>query len=1246
MGVGTSRAIGLAGLSIAILLAFASPAFAHGDGSTGAAPGDPATSAQWFFASPWNAGVWMAAAAALGSAAFYLYFFRGRIHFKGPRPKVLPLLVLCLLGLSSTSAFVLAGSTTTPAAPSLIKSVSYQSDFALGYMTGWFIQPGTSPYGTTYLVSDAGSKVLGASANNGPGILVFYNGGEDWSNVSITATLKWINGSLFYLNFRHEMTVSTSSHYSLQFNFGAGMLQFVKMVQTGTNPPTQTLLGSSVNYALARNVWYTVGITANGGALSATVNGASVLTVTDPTPLPFGTVGVEDDEQYGAYRIGSVTVASTIPPQATWQQLGGPDGGQIQAISIDPSNTSIIYAGAVHTGVMKSDNKGDFWREVGFTNGLTGTKANIVAVAPSNSSIVYASLEDSSTGGGASRSDDRGLHWRALSQGMTGYFVETLAVDPTNPNTLYLATENLVGSMLPVGLEKSTDGGNTFTNLLTAQVQSITISQSNPNTIYVGTFNGVMRSDNGGATWRSVTPAQGQGQPFNRVVIDPQNPNAAIAHAGTVNLAGRTCGPLFRTTDGGSTWNFISGSMPVFGQTPCSAGGWGLTDVVQAPTATSTLYAIGNYANDTGVMFRSDDSSVTWRTLPGRMDADPQVVVVDPTDANTVYVGTFGDGVFRSTDGGATMTHLTTGFLGGGIYAIAVSPSNSNVIYASRSINGAGEYANGLGTLTKSVDGGVTWIDYPGPPFNVVYIAIDPATSSTMYVATSGSLGSGTGFWKSTDGGSTWVQKNQGLTYMNLTTIAINPSNTNMILVGTGHRPYGGTVGGGIFKSTDGGNTWHKVTIPNLAVDSIVINPSSTNIIYAATMGGGVYKSTDSGETWSQSNSGIGNNDVYALAINPQQPDTLYAGVNPFYADPTGPETNLALFKTTNGGAGWKNVLLDTDVEWIMLDPANPNAVYEGNHGGYISWSLDGGSTWSYGTDMIRKIGGHAYMWGSAVDPGVDALLVGTCGRGIFINHLASGETTTPIWLKLQYNGAPYNAIFASNSSLPDFRFNTASGSLTFTISGLAGTKAVSNVTLPTTLLTGPFAVTLDGSPLAPLSTTVVPSKGVTEIVLRYGQTGNNQHLVVTGALPAITTTTTSTTSSSTTSTTTSRSTTTSSTSSTPTTSTATSSSTSTTTTPTSTASTSSSTSTTVTTSSTQSTTSITASQTSTATFSSTTTPTNTQTTTTSATQSGGGGIPEFPFQILTVALFAFLLVTAYLLASRHAIPGGRLRKP
>jgi len=1171
----------------------------------------------WYYGPP----IGIALFAALSLAIFRV---RNIPLSKGKVARLAPVLVICLLLVSAVylgrpqSLNVTAATATAPAT----ELVTYQSDFAHGYITGWFVQPGTNSLATVGIVSDSGTKVLSASAHNAPSATVFYNAGEDWQNLTVSVMFKGVNGTQFDLYFRDQMVVSTYSSYRAHIDVNAQVVSLLKSVALGSTPAVLTNLAQA-NFAFSRNVWYTISIVANGGTLQVSFNGVRIISTNDPSPITYGTIAFNSQDVYGSYRIASASVTAQVPPQSTWQQLGGPDGGQIQALDIDPANTNIVYAGAVHTGVLKSDNKGDFWREVGYSNGMTGTKANIVTVAPSNSSIVYASLEDSSTGGGAYRSDDGGLHWRALSQGLSGYFVNAISVDPTNPNVVYLATERTDFSTLPVGLEKSLDGGTTYTTLVNAQVDTIAVSRSNPRTVYIGTLDqGLLRSDDAGASWRNITPAgfvflPPYPAPFNRVVIDPQNSNIVIAHQGILNLGGRTCGPIFRSTDSGNTWSVISENVPYFGQNFCSPSG-GLTDVAQSISSPTALYCTASYPNGTGAYFRSDDSGATWRQLKGGMAAPPEVVKIDPTNPDVVYIGTFGEGIYRTVDGGATLTHVTTGLLGGGIYALAIYPGKSNIIFASRSINGFGEFSNSLGTLAKSVDGGISWSDYNGPPFNIVDIQIDQTNPSTMYAATSGSPNAkGTGLWKTTDGGANWMQKNQGLAYLNLTTIAINPSNPNVLLVGTGHRPYGGTAGGGIYKSADGGNTWHKVSIPNLEINRILINPSNPNVIYAATFGGGVYKSTDGGENWSQANAGIGNNYVYALAINPAQPDTLYAGINPFYADPSSPESNSAVFKSTDGGSSWNLVLLDRDVEWILLDPGNPQSVYEGNHGGYISWSADGGSTWTYGSEMIRRIGGHAYMWAATTDPGRRALLIGTCGRGVFINRLATAEVPTPTWLKIPFNEAYFSATFLSNSSFLDFRFSQAASSFVFTTVGAAGTRALVNVSIPTNLLAGPYSLSLDGASVAPTSTKNLPAKNLTQILVSFVLNGKSQLLIVQGSL--VTTTTTSSTTSRTTTATTQASSTSSSSS---TISASSSSSSSTTSTSTSPGSTSSATLSSLTTS----TSSVTSSQ--------PTVVTSSQTTSTAG--SSGGGIPEFPYEIFVVAALTAVIVISYLLVRRR----------
>ena len=105
-----------------------------------------------------------------------------------------------------------------------------------------------------------------------------------------------------------------------------------------------------------------------------------------------------------------------------------------------------------------------------------------------------------------------------------------------------------------------------------------------------------------------------------------------------------------------------------------------------------------------------------------------------------------------------------------------------------------------------------------------------------------------------------------------LLALAINPSTTSTL--------YTGTAGGGVFKSTDSGDSWSPAStgLPATVVSALAINPSTPSTLYAGTWGDGVFKSTDSGGSWSPANTGLLATIVSTLAINPNTPSTLYAG--------------------------------------------------------------------------------------------------------------------------------------------------------------------------------------------------------------------------------------------------------------------------------------------------------------------------------------------------------------------------------
>ena len=150
-----------------------------------------------------------------------------------------------------------------------------------------------------------------------------------------------------------------------------------------------------------------------------------------------------------------------------------------------------------------------------------------------------------------------------------------------------------------------------------------------------------------------------------------------------------------------------------------------------------------------------------------------------------------------------------------------------------------------------------------------------------------------------------------------------------------------GTAGIGLFKSTDGGNSWSQ-TYTNSAypyVAALVIDPSDPATLYALTGFSGVYKSTDGGASWFPANTGLSSAYVYTLALAPSNPATLYAG------------TDSGVYKSSNGGGNWSPVYTNpqTYVADLVIDPSNPSTLYAGANtltDGGIYKSTDGGASW------------------------------------------------------------------------------------------------------------------------------------------------------------------------------------------------------------------------------------------------------------------------------------------------------------
>ena len=561
-----------------------------------------------------------------------------------------------------------------------------------------------------------------------------------------------------------------------------------------------------------------------------------------------------------------------------WTSIG-PKGGPIRALTVDSQNPGTVYAGTSGGGVFKSTDGGRNWTAA--NSGLTALDVRILAIDPQDTTTLYAGTHNSSSG--VFRSTDGGASWSAASSGLPEFpGVLALAIDPQNPSTLYAGTQFN-------GVFKSTDWGasgtavnfglptDPYTQRLIG-VTAVVIDPQNSSTVFacVG-GNGVFKSTDGGATWNSVNsglPNNFNGASF--LAIDPQTPGTVYAATGS---------GVFKSTDGGASWSAANSGLTF---TSVNA-------LVIDPQNSSTLYAA--LAGATGEVFKSTDGGASWSAVSsGLMLTSVTALAIDPKNPGTLYAGGDG-GVFKTTDGGASWNPANTGlpivwiaaagsYLVAGVNILAIDPQNPSTLYA------------GTVGLFKSTDGGTSWTeaDYGLPvdlagPYGVGVLAIDPQNPSTLYAGTNVniSLEDLGGIFKSTDGGASWTEADYGLPpfpngfYVGARSLAVDPRNRNTVYTGL----YFLGIYGGVFKSTDGRASWTEADsgLPTgpwgvSAVDSLLIDPQNPSTVYVGVNGAGVFKTTDAGASWTAVNFGLTTLSVNVFAIDPQNTNTVYAGTN------------------------------------------------------------------------------------------------------------------------------------------------------------------------------------------------------------------------------------------------------------------------------------------------------------------------------------------------------------------------------
>lgn len=374
-------------------------------------------------------------------------------------------------------------------------------------------------------------------------------------------------------------------------------------------------------------------------------------------------------------------------------------------------------------------------------------------------------------------------------------------------------------------------------------------------------------------------------------------------------------------------------------------------------------------ANWTLIGPQPTDAGSTYVTA-GRVNA----IAIDPRSNSTVYIGAAEGGVWKTTDGGTTWLPLTDAQVSLASGAIALDPKNPDTVYVGTGEeNFAQDSYYGAGIL-KSLDGGSTWTNFLGPFLRdaIGAIAVAPDSSSLLCASTQG-------LWRSTDGAASWTQVLSGVA----TSVVFDPTDAKSVYAALGNT--NGSTKNGVYHSTDGGVTWTRFTtgtaggfLPSANVGRITLAlaASAPSTIYAQIQSSstafgsllGIYKTTDGGASWNKLTISIssqwGNQLWYdnPISVSPADPNVVYAG-------------GILVYRSLDGGVNWtapaqagpNGSYIHVDEHAFAFTP-DGSTLYIGNDGGMYRTS-DVTSLRVNWTELNNTLGITQFYPGLSISP-------------------------------------------------------------------------------------------------------------------------------------------------------------------------------------------------------------------------------------------------------------------------------------
>ncbi len=635
---------------------------------------------------------------------------------------------------------------------------------------------------------------------------------------------------------------------------------------------------------------------------------------------------------------GSLMNAFTVTQGIGVWTTGGPYGGRVSSILINPLTPATLFASTMEGGVFRSRDAGQNWEQIFYNNGFE----DILAMDSVNPNRIYTGR----SGQGLFRSDDGGDTWTAIPFPVQGAYVNRAFAHPTIAGRVY-------AGLSEGGFFESDDYGQTWitkTNGLTdTQIMAMAFHPAAASTIYAGTRNGnVFRSANDGDSWEFI----GVLDTFvNQLAVNPFGANELWAAS---NFWGRP----------GHLWKYVAGSWL---QVSPGVDAQNSVNVMVFDRHISGTMWIGSDAGG----FKSTDGGAIWLPFTAWPDRYLMAIAMDPTDSRTGYHGYAGPGIYKTIDDGTSWHDINQGLAAVLPLGLAIVPGDPSTVYAGAEFAGA----------FKTSDGGQSWLQLPlqhDPGLPIV----EPLTPTRIYMSMHG------GVEISDNGGMDWHTVNipsppeyAACCHRSLRAM-IAATRPGHMVMGVGFTPKVGVYNefaGAIYTSTDFGETWAYAILGQeiSPVIALAADPLSPTVIYAGTgnpeqAGTGVWKSVDSGATWFSS--GFSGLAVSGIAVDRFDSQIIYAVVNG------------AFYVSRNAGGTWN--LISAHDEWIgqnlLYVPTIPPVFYTYDWRGMVR-STDGGYHWQRPAGVLA----NTNIGSMAVATTTDRVIVyvGTSGS------MASGVT-------------------------------------------------------------------------------------------------------------------------------------------------------------------------------------------------------------------------------------------------------------